>query len=97
MVPSYQIATEMAKPSGRRSSSCAQDPGTTGSETAFRRSCWAISTVFGVPLSGKHPDWFPGVLIWFWCENTEATMNSVIYLVGLIVVVLLILSFFGLR
>jgi hypothetical protein len=30
-------------------------------------------------------------------RELEATMNSIIYLVGLIVVVLLILSFFGLR
>jgi hypothetical protein len=29
--------------------------------------------------------------------DTEATMNSVIYLVGLVVVVLFILSFLGLR
>jgi hypothetical protein len=62
-----------------------------------RSSCWVISTTFGAALLEKHPPWVAGVLIWLRFENTEATMNSLIYLVGLIVVVLLILSFFGLR
>jgi hypothetical protein len=36
---------------------------------------------------------------WFWGGNnpTEAQMNGLIYLIGLIVVILAILSFFGLR
>jgi hypothetical protein len=31
------------------------------------------------------------------CVNWEAPMNAIIYLVGLVVVILAILSFFGLR
>jgi hypothetical protein len=31
------------------------------------------------------------------CHNLEATMHGIIYLIGLIVVIMAILSFFGLR
>jgi hypothetical protein len=36
-------------------------------------------------------------LVLMWRELMEATMHGIIYLVGLIVVIMAILSFFGLR
>jgi predicted membrane channel-forming protein YqfA (hemolysin III family) len=52
--------------------------------------------VFFLPADGTLP--FPAdCRLAKWSGYTEETMNGLIYLVGLIVVILAVLSFFGLR
>jgi hypothetical protein len=60
---------------------------------------WAIRTYYQAPMKrrcGQHR--LAGFDRGLWVDRQrEATMNQIIYIVGLVVIVIAVLSFFGLR